>query len=286
MVTTAGRFLRILPGALLGFALLLFPPGALAQDDDEDRTERIHYAFATYIGSGIYSVEGRTVQVYSFPVTFTLLSEEKRGWGLRLRVPMTVGFYDLKAEDALLTGLPERFATFSVVPSFRAPVTLSGHWTLTPFVDFGAARDLDREKTTWVFGGGARADAVYPVGDYELRPGILALYAHAESKDLELGNDLSKIEAGLDVRVPLGFSIRGDDANLGFFAKNYTYLRELEFLRPDGGKFHLTAQWELGVTFGTRNQFKILGIPVPRFGVSYRFGGGVAALRIVFGNPV
>jgi hypothetical protein len=124
------------------------------------------------------------------------------------------------------------------------------------------------------------------LGDYELRPGILAMYAHAESKVLELGNDLSKPESGLDFRIPLPFSIRGDQANIGVFGKNYTYLRELEFLRPDGGKSNVTTQWEFGATFGTRNQIKFLGIPVPRFGVSYRFGSNVAALRIVFGAPV
>jgi hypothetical protein len=274
---------------LASVTLAIAAAGCVRADDipEEGDTDYLHYAFATYIGSGIYSVEGRLVQVYHFPATFTLLSEEReQGWGLTLRIPVTVGFYDFKLEDTLVGGLPERASTLSVVPSLRAPVRVTKQWTISPFVDLGAARDIEGERTTWVYGGGMKGWAIYPVQDYELRPAAQLLYAHAESGDLKLGNDLTKLEAGLDVRVPMWFKIRGEQADFGVFGKNYTYLQELEFLRPDGTQFSLHAQWEFGVTMGTRKPFKFLGITIPRWGLSYRFGGGISAVRVVFGNPL
>jgi hypothetical protein len=262
---------------------------SVAADDipEPGDTDHLHYAFATYLGSGIYSVEGRLVQVYHFPATIPLISEEReQGWGLTLYIPVTVGFYDFKLEDTLVGGLPERASTVSVVPSFRAPIRVSKHWTIAPFVDFGAAREVEAKKTTWVYGGGLRSWAIYAVQDYELRPAAHFVYAHAEAGELKLGNDLTKLDAGLDVRIPLWFKIRGEQADFGVFGKNYTYLQELEFLRPDGGQFSLQAQWEFGVTMGTRRPFKFLGITIPRWGLSYRFGGGISAVRVVFGNPM
>lgn len=246
----------------------------------------MHYAFATYLGSGIYRVENTTVQVYRIPFEFGILNNEERRWGMRLQVPVTLGFYHFLFEDLVVTELPERVATISVVPSLRFPVRLDRHWTLTPFADFGAATDLDEHKESWVFGGGMTAKAVYSVADYELRPGFLALWAHRSAKDLEYGEDLVKLESGLDVRVPLWFSIRGQQADFGVFFKNYSYFEELEFLRPELGPINLTTQWEFGVTLGTRTPLKFLGFKLPPIGMSYRFGDDVSAVRLVFGYPI
>jgi hypothetical protein len=103
---------------------------------------------------------------------------------------------------------------------------------------------------------------------------------------MDFGDDFSKLESGLDFRIPLGFRIRGEEADLGLFGKSYLYLEELELLTPEGDQFDLQAQWEVGATFGTRRPFKWLGVQIPRVGLSFRFGDGVTAFRVVFGNPV
>jgi len=271
-------------------AALLLVAAALpvaAQDEPaEPEPDEMHYAFATYLGSGIYRVENTTVQVYRIPFEFGILKDEDRRWGVRLQVPVTLGFYHFTIEDLVVTELPERVATISVVPSLRFPIRVDRHWTLTPFVDFGAATDLDEHKESWVFGGGIAAKALYPVADYELRPGFRALWAHRAADDLEYGEDLVKLETGLDVRVPLWFSVRGRQADFGVFFKNYSYFEELEFLRPELGPINLTTQWEFGVTLGTRTPLEFLGFKLPPVGMSYRFGDDVSAVRIVFGDPI
>jgi hypothetical protein len=275
---------------LLSVATLLLvaaaPPLSAQDEPDQPDPDEMHYAFATYLGSGIYRVENTTVQVYRIPFEFGILKDEDRRWGMRLQVPVTLGFYHFLFEDLVVTELPERVATISVVPSLRFPVRLDRHWTLTPFADFGAATDLDEHEESWVFGGGMTAKALYPVADYELRPGFRALWAHRSAEDLEYGEDLVKLEAGLDVRVPLWFSVRGQQADFGVFFKNYSYLKELEFLRPELGPINLTTQWEFGVTLGTRTPLRFLGFKLPLIGLSYRFGDDVSAVRLVFGDPI
>ena len=277
---------RLLLTAFLLAGLLCSSPAIAQQSDGESEADTLHYAFARYLGSGIYRVEENTIQVYHLSGTFVLLSEEKRRWGLHLQIPVTVGIYDLSTKDVDITGWPDRLATISLVPRVKTPVRVSERWILGPFLDFGAVKDLDRHKLTWLYGLGMKADAIYPVGRFELRPGLLGVWAHHTEPETDLGDDFSKLESGLDFRIPLGFHVRGELADLGIFGKNYLYLEELEIRPPGEVPFRLRAQWEVGATFGTRRPFKFLGVQIPRVGLSFRFGDGLTAFRVVFGNPV
>lgn len=191
------------------------PASALAQDTpDEPDLENLHFAFANYAGSGIYSVNGRTVQVYHFPFTFELRDAEKHRWGLSLRLPPTVGIYDLQPEDAALASLVNRVATLGFVPRFNIIRRLSHFWTLTPFVDLGVAKNLDGGSLVWVYGVGLVAEAVYPMDGYDLMPLIRFVSAHHTGQVGVFGNDLVKLEPGLEARFPLGFRLKGKDADM------------------------------------------------------------------------
>lgn len=284
---TIRSIIRTVHAAAAVLLLAAALPATAQEEPAEPAPDELHYAFAGYLGSGIYRVEEDiTVQVYSIPFEFGILKDERRRWGMRLEVPVTLGFYHFKVGDVLLTELANRMATVSVVPSLRFPVRVNPEWTLTPFADFGFATDLEDHRDSWLFGGGLVAKAVYPMADYDLRPGFRFLWAHRVADDLLYGEDLVKLESGLDVRVPLWFAIRGHQADMGVFFKNYSYFNELEFLRPEMGPIDLTTQWEFGVTLGTRTPLKFLGFSLPPVGLSCRFGDGVTAVRIVFGDPV
>ena len=252
----------------------------------ETRVGNIHFAFATYLGSGIYSVEDRTVQVYRLPVTVGILPEEGRNWGLNLLVPATLGFYDFKAEDALVVGLPDRVSTLCVVPSLRAPVRLSRRWMLTPNADFGAAKEVDQGELVWVYGLGMQGDAIYPMSGYDLRPLLRGQWAHHTGQVYTIGNDLAKLEAGLEIRSPLRYRLFGEQLDFGIFGKHYSYVNELELVQPDELPMDFTSQWEVGFTLGTVNPLRVLGAKLPRFGLSYRFGENVGAVRIILGRPM
>lgn len=278
---------RNLNAAVAVLLLAAALPVPAQEEPEEPGPDELHYAFATYLGSGIYQVETDViVQVYRIPFEFGILKDEERRWGMRLQVPITFGFYNLKLEDVVVTELADRMATVSVVPSLRFPVRVTPKWTLTPFADVGFATDLEEHRESWLFGGGMTAKAVYPMADYELRPGFRFLWAHRVADDLLYGEELVKLESGLDVRVPLWFTIRGQPADFGVFFKNHSYFNELEFLRPEMGPIDVTTQWEFGVTLGTRTPLKFFGFKLPPVGMSCRFGDGVTAVRILFGDPI
>ena len=277
------RFLLL---AVVTVAIIASLP-AMAQDGEEEiQVGNLHFAFANYLGSGIYSVENRTVQVYHFPTTFDLVSPENRDWGMSIKIPVTLGFYDFRAEDFLVVGLPDRVSTISVVPSLLIPFYLSERWVLTPSVDFGAAKEFDAGELVWVVGLGMQGDAVYQMKGFDLRPLMRAQWAQHTGPVHAIGDNLGRLEAGLESRFPLGFSIFGQVANLGIFGKYYSYMTELELVTPDGMPIDFTNQWEFGATLGTETPLKLWGIKLPRIGVSYRFGENVGAVRLILGKPM
>lgn len=284
--TILGSGCRLLLPALFIIAIATSSP-ALAQDADEEiQVGNLHFAFATYLGSGIYSVEDRTVQVYHFPTTFDLVYPENRDWGMSIKVPVTLGFYDFRAEDILVAGLPERVSTISVVPSLLVPFYLSKRWVLTPSMDFGAAKEFDEGEWVWVVGLGMQGDAVYQMKGFDLRPLMRAQWAQHTGPVHAIGDDLGRFEAGLESRFPLGFYIFGQSANLGLFGKYYSYMTELTLVTPDGIPIDFTNQWEFGATLGTKTPLSLWGIKLPRIGVSYRFGENVGAVRLILGKPM
>ena len=60
-----------------------------------------------------------------------------------------------------------------------------------------------------------------------------------------------------------------------FFAPKFSGTPEVE----------APTQYEVGVTFGTRPSIKLWKIPLPRLGLSYRFGEDLSAIRLIFGSP-
>ena len=154
------------------------------------------------------------------------------------------------------------------------------------FGDFEAVAEFDQGELVWVMGLGMQGDAVYKMKGFDLRPLLRAQWAQHTGPVYDIGDDLGRLEAGLESRFPLGFYIFGQSANLGLFAKYYSYMTELRLVTPDGVPIDFTNQWEFGATLGTKTPLRLWGIKLPRIGVSYRFGENVGAVRLILGKPM
>jgi hypothetical protein len=82
----------------------------------------INFGFATQLGSGIYSVSGRTLQVYRLPFGYTLPAEDDARIRPRLTLPVSIGFVDFKPRDVVDSGLPEGLDTVSIVPGIALDI--------------------------------------------------------------------------------------------------------------------------------------------------------------------
>lgn len=268
---------------LLGLGAFLALPATAA-----DEIPPLGFAFSHYTGSGIYAVAGRSVQVYGIPVSFAVWKLEEHPFGIRVNVPLSLGFFDFKPTDVINQGLPEHIGTASIVPGVRFDVQATDRWLLGPFVEAGVAKDFEGGDLVYVGGAGLESEVRFLDSEVVglLRNRLVA--AQSRARDSDERESYYELRSSVELTGPLGFGFHGHRADLTGFAAAYVFYKPPEAtvtrLLSEPSQEDTWVQWELGLSFGTDPQGKWWKIPLPRVGLSYRFGDGEEAVRIVFGS--
>lgn len=276
---------------LLACACLLLGAGqpramaAEVQPFSEGEAQLAHFAFASQLGSGIYSVSGRTLQIYRLPIGWMVAEPRERRPGLRLKLPTTVGLYDFKARDVIDTGLPRQLDTLTLALGVELDFPV-GEWHLLPYLEGGRAWDAGGDADATLYSASVHARRDWPRDEHLWRFSAGVVYAGLKLDGSGNDADLVKLEAGFETRRPVGFDIAGQTAEGGAYllAEWYADRPEEVVARSTGGD-RFPAQAEIGLTLGTRPVLRLWGLPLPRIGLAYRFGDGVSVYRLVFGAP-
>lgn len=250
-----------------------------------------NFAFAHRLGTGVYEISGRTVQVYSLPFEWRLRereadTEDRKGRaGLTLTLPVTLGFFDFRLEDVLESGLPRDIATLSFVPGLRWDLTVGDGWQLQPFIEAGIARDRRSDLRSKVATVGATADRVRPSQAGLLRVHHSFEYAHA-SIDGVPGDDFALWVSGLELTRPLpaGPGRRAFDWAPYGALRWYADAPAVPLLASAPSRGVTRLQGEIGVSLGTVEPLRIAGVTLPRVGLGWRFGDRLSVVRLVIGE--
>jgi hypothetical protein len=272
---------------LASLIAILAAPGALAQGALRASEEQlVNYAFATQLGSGVYDVSGRTLQIYRLPFGYSFAEPATDRPGVRLTLPVTLGLLDFEAEDVLETGLPESFDTLSFVPGIELDWELGRHWHFRPFGEFGRAWDLGSNADADVYSFGAHAAALWSqdwVDDVRLDVGVT--YTAVEPDAPLHKDDMLLVEIGLEGRNALTLSVAGHVLDWGPYALVQAFVDRAEEPLDRAPEQADPYQFEVGLTLGTRARVTVWHIPVPRIGIGYRFGEDLDVWRLVLGAP-
>jgi hypothetical protein len=268
--------------------LFCFTPIATAQEFGRDLGEeedRVNYAFAAYLGSGIYAASDGAVQVYSLPLSYTLRPPSEGRPGIKLNFPVTLGFYDFKALDLIEGTLPNDVATISVIPGAEFLFPVRENWSLTQFVDFGAGKDFSGGSLTWIWSTGVNSLAVFSRDDLETTLGNKLQYAAYNAPGEDNRGNFMVFETGLDLMRPLRISSSGRTNRFSLYLMNQIYFNGLELLSYRDNLVKVQYQYEVGFTYVPHKPFKLWLLNVPRIGLGYRFGDGLTAFRLVLSMP-
>lgn len=256
----------------------------------EDSVPALGFAFSHYTGSGIYVVDERSVQVYNIPISFSPMKIEDHRLGLKVTLPISLGFYDFKASDVIDHGLPEQVGTASFLPGVRFDFRVTDRWLLGPFVEAGVAKDFEGGELVLVGGTGIESELRFLDADTVgiLRNRLVA--AGSRTADTGVGESYLEFRTSVEMAFLLPMRVGGYETDLTCFTGAYVFYKPPEatatrLLGEPLGSEDTWVQWEVGITFGTRPGAKWWKVPIPRMGLSYRFGDGEDAVRIVFGAP-
>jgi hypothetical protein len=245
------------------------------------------YAFASELGSGVYEINGRALQIYRLPFAF-----EREGW--RLTLPVTVGLLDFRSSDVIALNLPQGIGSVSLVPGLEQDHLLTPDWWLTHFAKAGYTKASGNAADSVQFGLGLRSTWRRPGTRTDSQGSVLP-----RAVEYVLLNELNLAVADLRGPLPGDSFLRlrnaaqwdfGTAAHLG-----ERHLRIAPYLlldvyleAPTSPITHRDAdryQKEVGFSMSLEPRPTALGIPLPALGVSYRIAGDLSGWRLAIGAP-
>ena len=263
-------------------AILPVPPVRAQAPLTRAEQNVVNFAFATQLGSGVYSISGRTLQIYRLPFSYTLKSGGDSEFGAVLTLPVTFGFYDFELQDVAQGDIPTDVDAISFVPGLALVFVVQPGWTLEPYVEAGVSRARDVDADSTVYSGGLVSLYEFDGKGYDWQLRNDLVYAGVDTRGVASSDDFTRFQTVLTARRPLSRESRVDYL---LYALNDYYLDQpngpIDSTERSGG----SMQYELGLTLGMTETFRIWGMPLPRFGVGYRFGSDLSVVRIVFGTP-
>ncbi|MBV9619805.1 MAG: hypothetical protein JO341_02175 [Gammaproteobacteria bacterium] len=281
------RFPHGMPMVRLNFAwalcAALLPGAALAAGSPDTRFA--NYAFASELGSGVYELGGRTIQVYQLQPAYRRreAAAPRTRPGLHIVFPLTVGFFNFKPQDLVHLQVPTRIGALSLEPGAQLDYWLRDHWHVYPYLKGGATFASASAADALIYGVGVRSDVRFAVGnDAALwRAELAHAGVHFHSA---LPNDhFTRLRDGVEVRQPFGAAWRERQPQLGLYALVDVYADAPS--GPNSGISARTVQFEGGLLLGVNPMWTVYGIPVPRLGVGYRAAGVLSGWRLVIGEP-
>jgi hypothetical protein len=234
------------------------------------------------VGFGGYDVGEQRVRAIKIPFIYLLRSPLDHRWGLRLRFPITLGTYNLDLADLI-----ESFSlrTFSFVPAAEFLIPLGERWMLMPRQDLGFTKDFEGGDLALISATAVRAMYIHAWRPVELSLGSGLKYSFSRTSNGLNDDDFALIEAGADLRYPLGISVKGHKIDSSVYFIGRHYFRKLAFGQVGEEPIELDRIYEAGLTFGTTPRPVIFGIRVPRIGIGYLFGDSLKGIKINFGFP-
>ncbi len=266
--------------------LLLCSLPAVASAVDESPADTINIAYANILGSGIYEIGDRNAYVLNMPFEFVLYEPKNADWSLNLLLPVTIGVLDVDWGDFLDGDLEgDRLQTLGVTPGIELDIPLNDHWTLKPFVQLGYIYDANDDYDAWLFMGGIKGQARYQFGEYDI--GLGAGVTVAEQRPVSNGDNtgIGVIDLGVDVRRTLDMQLRGQPMEMSVYAIASHYFNNLDLLDVEDDDFHIEQTYEVGLTLGTAQPFRVLGIDWQRVGMGYMWGDGIESITFNLGFP-
>ena len=263
--------------ALLALLWGGFAAPVVAQDEGLDAL-----LYVPFLEEGVTDVHASGFQIYRIPLSFPVRKVEEHPWGLRITFPVSLSSTRVEA-----LGDVEEFVanlqTASVIPGVEVVVPVGGRWQLKPFAEIGIGAGSSEGDVEVLYGVGLRSSGGVPAGRVALTLGGAAAYKKPATSRARL-DGYSRLEAGIDAQVPLGFDLGGGDARGGVYGivRRFSNL-DLERLGQE--PIELRNQYELGISFSTDPALRLWKVKLPWIGLGYQFGDVVSGVRLYLAFP-
>jgi hypothetical protein len=262
--------------------LICILPAIAHAADDRATVQAVSYVFASELGSGVYNLSGRNLQVYRIAPGKQLRQAAGPSPGTRLVLPVTVGFFDFSPEDVLDGALPNSIGSFSITPGIEFDYVLRDDWHLIPYVDAGASftgSGLDG----LLYGAGLRLEHSRVVRGARLETRHEVTFAGVSWQQNLPNEQFLRVRQAVELRHGSGLYWGSRELDGGLYGI-FDIILDAP-IPPVAGAQRETLQWEVGAMLGTQPAVKMWRFDAPRLGIGYRSAGEFSGWRIVLGRP-
>ncbi len=290
-------------GLCAGTALFATVCSAAPSQQSSADTTYSNYAFASELGSGVYQINGSTIQVYQLTPSHRLRYAERPGKqpGLKLIFPVTVGFFDFQTQDLAHLQLPKNIGALSFEPGAELDYWISEDWHVYPYVKAGASFASSSQVNAFIYGFGTRSDVRFSVFDsadlwraeltyagvhytnYTPSSTPSSSPSSTANPPISPNDSFTRLRNGVEFAHWVGGPIHDRHFELGVYGIGDVYLHAPQ--GPASGISARTLQFEFGLMFGMDPMYQLWGMPLPRLGVGYLDAGVLSGWRLVIGNP-
>jgi hypothetical protein len=248
-------------------------------------TRFANYAFASELGSGIYEISGRTIQVYQLQPGYPLRPAAPRGGrpAIRLIFPVTIGFFNFQPADLIHLHIPTQIGALSLEPGVQLDYWLDDVWHVYPYAKAGGTFASSTQINAVLYGVGVRSDyrfsAWNSAGLWRAELAHAGVHYHSD-----LPNDsFTRLRDGVELQRTFDWPASRRGAQLGAYGLTDIYLDAPS--GPASGIAARTLQFEAGLMFGANPRWEIKGFTLPRIGIGYRLAGVLSGWHLVIGEP-
>lgn len=263
---------------LISICLCMGKNAAAANDDLRGG---INYAYATWVGTGYYSVGDQRAYILRGRLSIPLLeSHKQRKWDLDLLLEGTIGFYDslIDATDV---------AAVTAVPGLMFNYPVRDNWWLKPFGQIGIGKDFSGGDAVFLGAAGIKSLAAFPQADgvvWEL--GNSLMFAdNSNSNNTVSDEGFSMFEFGLNRRTLINYRFLDQPTHLNLFFVYTEFINDLRFFHVDADDKRLKRLYKFGLAFTADEQFSFLGIKLGGGGLDVTLGDHYVGIGLNTGFP-
>jgi hypothetical protein len=256
-----------------------------AHTDDSNEASLTNFAFANYIGTGLYRAADQEVSVLNLPFSYT--PEQQSGYQMTWRLPIALGYYNFDFDEIDEDILPHNADTVTFAPGVEWDIPITSDLLFRPYIDLGWGKNFTSDESVFIYSTGISSH--YQFGDKNkehLWVNRLLVAGYRGLSDHDTRDGYASLQSGVDWQLIRGFTIADRGSFISIYGLAQWHFNQVEFARPERQTVTLNNNIEVGLTLGVVKPLDFELFDLDKIGIGYRFGDGLNLWRLTFNSPL
>jgi hypothetical protein len=281
-IPTAGNLshMGLQTGLSLILTLLTWACG-IAHAEDTLPKEPANYAFAAYMGNGLYSATDSSLFVLNIPMSFEL--EQRKD--IRIRFSTSAGFFDYDSSRIEELEIPDQIGTLTLIPGIEKVYSVSEQWELIPHVDYGYARNFSTKQEAQVYSVGLHS-RYYVKGEIDNHVWVnKLLIAGYRTFSSDLEDSYVKLLTGYDHKSNMYLNLKAGIAIPTLYGLMSWSYNGIDYLEKWQSRTARDLTYEIGVSLYAPKPIDLWITKVKRIGLGMQRNPFGNVIRLFIGTP-